>query len=49
MFVDPVPDGLWRTVEVLGNLGDGKVLAEHLIDGATLNVDSIARVLFRHG
>ena len=30
MFVDPVLDGLWRTVEVPGNLGDGAVMMKHL-------------------
>ena len=49
MFVDPVPDGLRGTVEVPSDLGNGKVLTEHLVDGTTLNVGGIARLCFRHG
>jgi hypothetical protein len=49
MFADPVPDGLGGTVELPSDLGNGKVLTEHLIDGATLDFRGVVRCFFRHG
>ena len=48
-LVDPVPDGLRGTVELPSDLGNGKVLTEHVIDSATLNFGGVARCFFWHG
>ena len=49
IFVDPVSDGLWGTVKLASDLGDGKVLTEYLIDGTTLDFRGVVSCFFRHG
>ena len=49
IFVDPVSDGLWGTVKLASDLGDGKVLMKHLIDGTTLDFRGVVSCFFRHG
>ena len=48
MFIEPVLDGLRRTTKFAGNLGDGTMMNQDLINSVTLNGKVIARYVFRH-